>query len=223
VPEYEWIKDHIASGAIGKPVMIQSSKQDTIHVPTRMISWAAATSPIWFMSSHDIDLVTWFLEDTAASAIATERRGVLDGLGVSVHDGVDAVVKYRGGATASFHSSWVHPNSYPSITVDRMTIIGDEGVIEFGSRGREIEWYGKSGGTTVRFTGPQTATEVEGRIEGAFRSSLLTFLAAVAGGPEAPTSAARTQHVVEIQEAILTSAVQGRQVDIAPAISLQAK
>jgi predicted dehydrogenase len=223
VREYEWIKRHIASGAIGRPVMIQSSKQDTIHVPTRMITWAASTSPVWFMSSHDIDLVTWFLDDTAESVVATERRGVLDGMGVAVHDGVDAVVKYRGGATVNFHSSWVHPNSYPSITVDRMTIIGDEGVIEFRSNGREVEWYGKSGGTTLRFTGPQTANEIDGRIEGAFRSSLLTFLAAVAGGPEAPTAAARTQHVVEIQEAILTSAAQSRTVQIDPTLSIQAR
>jgi predicted dehydrogenase len=223
VPEYEWTKHHIASGAIGRPVMIQSSKQDTIHVPTRMITWAASTSPIWFMSSHDIDLITWFLEDTAESAVATEQRGLLEGRGVAVHDGVDAIVKYRGGATVSLHSSWVLHNSYPSITVDRMTIVGEEGVIEFRSQNREIEWYGKSGGTRLEFTGPQTATEVDGRLEGAFRSSLLSFVAAVAGGPEAPTSAARTQHVVEIQEAILTAAAQGRTVQLQPTLSIQAR
>src|SRR5688572_424494 len=208
VPEYAWIKQQIAAGAIGRPVMVQSSKQDTIHVPTRMISWAAQTSPIWFMSSHDIDLVTWFLDDTAESAVADEQWGVLSALGIAVHDGVDAVVRYIGGATASFHSSWIHPNSYPSITVDHITIIGESGVIEFRSKGREVECYTRTGGTTMTFTGPQTATEVDGRIQGAFRDSLLTFLAAVAGGPEAPTSAARTQHVVEIQEAILAAAAR---------------
>jgi predicted dehydrogenase len=222
VPEYAWIKQQIAAGAIGRPVMIQSSKQDTIQVPTRMIGWAAETSPIWFMSSHDIDLVTWFLEDSAESVTATEQWGVLNGLGIAVHDGVDAIVRYIGGATASFHSSWIHPNSYPSITVDHITIIGESGVIEFRSKGREVECYTRTGGTVMTFTGPQTATEVEGRLEGAFRNSLLTFLAAVAGGPEAPTSAARTLHVVEIQEAILSAAVQNRTVQLSPPLSMQA-
>ena len=206
VPEYAWIKQQIQAGVIGRPRLIQSSKQDTIFVPTRMINWAAHTSPIWFMSSHDIDLISWFLDDRAESVLARETRGVLDGLGVHVHDGVDALVRFAGGACLSLHSSWIHPETYPVIVVDRMTIVGDAGVIEFQSRGRQVECYARTGGTTLAFTGPQTATEVNGRLEGAFRSSLLTFLTAIASGQEAPTSAARTLHVVEIQEAILNAA-----------------
>ncbi len=208
VPEYAWIKQQIAAGAIGRPRLLQSSKQDTIYVPTRMINWAAATSPVWFMSSHDVDLISWFLGDQAAWVTARETRGVLDALGVRVHDGVDALVHFAGGATASFHSSWINPESYPAITVDRMSIVGETGIIEFQSRGRQVECYTRSGGTTMSFTGPQTATEVNGRIEGAFRNSLLTFLTAIASGQEAATSAARTLHVVEIQEAILEAAAQ---------------
>jgi hypothetical protein len=49
---------------------------------------------------------------------------------------------------------------------------------------------------------------VNGRIEGAFRSSLLAFLSAIVSRQEAPTSAARTLHVVEIQEAIQRSCQQ---------------
>ena len=206
VPEYLWIKQQIMSCAIGKPRLVLSSKQDTVFVPTRMINWAAHTSPIWFMSSHDIDLITWFLEDRVTSVNARETRGVLDGLGVRVHDGVDAVVGFAGGATLNLHSSWIHPESYPTIVVDRMTIIGDAGVIEFYSRGRQIECYTRAGGNTMTFTGPQTATEVNGKLEGAFRSSLLSFLTSIVSGQEAPTSAARTLHVVEIQEAILMAA-----------------
>ena len=205
VPEYAWIKQQIASGAIGRPRFVQSSKQDTSYVPTRMISWAAHTSPIWFMSSHDIDLISWFLDDRATSVTAHEARGVLEALGINTHDGVDALIRFAGGATLNLHSSWIHPESYPVIVVDRITIVGDAGVIEFQSRGRQIECYTRAGGTTLSFTGPQTATEVNGRLEGAFRSSLLAFLAAIATGQEAPTSAARTLHVVEIQEAIMAA------------------
>ena len=206
VPEYLWIKQQIMSGAIGKPRLVLSSKQDTVFVPTRMINWAAHTSPIWFMSSHDIDLITWFLEDRVTSVNARETRGVLDGLGVAVHDGVDALIAFAGGATLNLHSSWIHPESYPTIVVDRMTIVGDAGVIEFYSRGRQIECYTRTGGNTMTFSGPQTATEVNGKLEGAFRSSLLSFLTSIVSGQEAPTSAARTLHVVEIQEAILMAA-----------------
>ncbi len=208
VPEYAWIKQQIDAGAIGRPRMIQSSKQDTIFVPTRMINWAAQTSPIWFMSSHDIDLIGWFLGERAVSVTARETRGVLDALGVPVHDGVDAAVRYASGATVTYHSSWINPETYPVITVDRMSIIGESGIIEFYSRGRQIECYTRSSGQAITFSGPQTATEVNGRLEGAFRNSLLSFLTAIVTGQEAPTSAGRTLHVVEIQQAILQAAAQ---------------
>jgi predicted dehydrogenase len=158
------------------------------------------------MSSHDIELISWFLDVPVLSVTARETRGVLDALGVRVHDGVDAVIAFAGGATLNLHSSWIHPESYPTIVVDRMTIVGDAGVIEFYSRGRQVECYTRTGGTTMTFTGPQTATEVNGRLEGAFRSSLLAFLTSIVSGQEAPTSAARTLHVVETQEAILRAA-----------------
>jgi predicted dehydrogenase len=208
VAEYAWIKQQIVAGVIGRPRLIQSSKQDTIFVPTRMINWAAHTSPIWFMSSHDIDLISWFLDDRVTAVTARETRGVLDGMGIHVHDGVDALITFAGGATLSLHSSWILPESYPVIVVDRMNIIGETGVIELQSRGRQIECYTRTGGTTVSFTGPQTATEVHGRLEGAFRSSLLAFLSSVVSGQEAPTSAARTLQVVEIQQAIFEACVQ---------------
>jgi len=206
VPEYAWMKERIDAGDIGRPIMVQSSKQDTIHVPTRMISWAAGTSPIWFMSSHDIDLVTWFLAARATAVTARPTRGLLAALGIDADDGIDAVVQYDSGATAAFHSSWVLPNSYPTITVDRMSVIGEAGVLEFQSAGRRVDLYDARGGRSVAFTGPQTATEVDGRIVGAFRGSLESFIDAVRGGPEPSTSAARTLHVVEIQAAILAAA-----------------
>lgn len=213
VPEYAWMKEQIDAGAIGTPVMALSSKQDTIFVPTKMIDWAASTSPIYFMSSHDIDLVSWFLGATATRALAQERRGVLEALGVHAADGVDALVSFHTGATASFHSSWIHPTSFPTVTVDRMDIVGESGLLHFESKGRVVECYTRSGGKTVSFTGPQTANEVDGRIMGAFRTSLELFLRSIRQGTEPPTSAAATLHVSATQDAILESARTGRAVE----------
>lgn len=214
VPEYAWIKEQIERGVIGRPSMIVSTKHDQRFVPTRMIRWAASTSPIFFMSSHDIDLVTWFLGATARRVVAHERHGTLSALGVDVHDGVDALVTYEGDVVASFHSSWILPDSYPTLTVERMTVMGDEGSLHFESRGRQVECYAGGGGRTIAFTGPQTATEIDGRIHGAFQESLLRFLDAVRTGTEPDTSAVRTFHVLEIQDAILEAARAGATVEI---------
>ncbi len=209
VPEYAWMKQQIDAGAIGRPVMALSSKQDTIFVPTKMIPWAAMTSPVFFMSSHDIDLVAWFFGAQAVRAAAQERRGTLAALGIDAADGVDALLAYDTGATASFHSSWIPPTSFPTVTVDRMDIMGEEGLLHFESRGRVVECWGRAGGQTVTFAGPQTATEVDGRIQGAFRTSLELFLHAIRTGEEPPTSGARTLHVTESQAAILESVSRG--------------
>ncbi len=214
VPEYAWMKQQIEAGVIGRPVMAVSSKQDTIFVPTKMIPWAAMTSPIFFMSSHDIDLVAWFFGAQAVRASAQERRGTLTALGIDAPDGVDALLAYDTGATASFHSSWIHPTSFPSVTVDRMDVIGEDGLLHFESRGRVVECWGRAGGQTVTFAGPQTATEVDGRIQGAFRTSLELFLRAVRTGEQPPTSGARTLHVTEAQAAILESVSRGTPIDL---------
>lgn len=212
VAEYAWMKQQIDAGVIGRPVMALSSKQDTIFVPTRMIAWAAFTSPIFFMSSHDLDLVAWFVGGRAVRVLAQETRGVLAAQGVAVHDGVDALVSYDTGAKATFHSSWIHPNSWPQITTDRLTVIGDAGLIHYESTGRRVQCYTRTEGRNIAFTGPQTATEVAGRIQGAFRASLEEFCRCVRGGIIPATSALRTLHVTETQLAILESAAAGEPV-----------
>lgn len=215
VPEYVWIKDQIDRGVIGRPAMVLSSKQDTIHVPTRMIAWAAGTSPIFFMSSHDLDLIAWFVGSRAASASAHAYRGVLEARGIDAPDGIDALVTYDSGVAANYHSSWIHPNSYPHIVTDRMTIIGERGMIHFESQGRRVECYAEAGGQTVSFSGPQTANEVDGRIQGAFTRSLEEFLRSITSGGDSSTSAANTLHVTATQVAIMEAITRDETVHVA--------
>lgn len=217
VAEYVWMKEQVEAGVIGRPVMVQSSKQDTLYVPTRMISWAAGTSPVFFMTSHELDLVAWFLGSAARDVVAREQRGVLESRGIAAHDGVDALVAYEGGATAAYHSSWIHPETWPQLVTERLTLIGEAGLLQYENDGRRGHCYTSVGGRSVTFTGPQTATEVDGRIRGAFTASLETFRRCVLDGVEPETSAARTLHVTATQVAILESVRTGAAVRVAPA------
>jgi predicted dehydrogenase len=201
VPEFHWAKQQIAAGAIGQPRIIRSLKDDTIYVPTEMLSWAAKTSPIFFMSSHDLDLVHWYLEDGVEEVYAHESSGVLRGLGIDVHDGVEALVRFRGGAIATFHSSWIHPNTFPSLTDSWLEIIGTQGVLSLG-RGREHELYRTADAKAPRFG---TADEIGGVLRGAFRASLEHFLESIRSGTEPVTSAARTFGVTATQCAVIES------------------
>ena len=116
VSDHVWIKRAIETGELGKPAFILSVKFDTLSVPTGMIaSWAAQTSPLYFMSSHDLDLVHWFLGANPVDVFAQEVRGTLEAQGMNVHDGLNALIQFEGGVSANFHSSWIHPNTYPRV------------------------------------------------------------------------------------------------------------
>ena len=116
VSDHVWIKRTIETGELGKLAFVLSVKFDTLSVPTGMIaSWAAQTSPLYFMSSHDLDLVHWFLGANPVDVFAQEVRGTLEAYGMNVHDGLNALIQFEGGVSANFHSSWIYPNTYPRV------------------------------------------------------------------------------------------------------------
>ena len=65
--------------------------------------------------AHDIDLVTWYFGDEAVEAYASGVRGVLSERGIDTYDAIQAQVRYRRGAIATFESCWIYPNSFPTM------------------------------------------------------------------------------------------------------------
>lgn len=208
VPEYAAIKRLIDHGEIGEPVMATSHKFDTIHVPTQMIRWAPSTSPFFFMSSHDLDLVRWYLGRDPVEVVARDRRGVLDAAGVPVHDGLNVLISFAGDLMANFHASWIHPNSYPVVADGFMQIIGSKGVLMLDNRARKLTVFSQKGAYEQVFSGPHTANEVNGKLAGAFVDSASQFLEACDGGPSRLTIR-DTLPVTETQLAAMESLKTG--------------
>jgi predicted dehydrogenase len=192
VTDHIWLHDAIARGDIGKPRMVISIKHDNLSVPTGMIrAWAHNTSPLYFMTSHDLDLVHWFLGVDPVSVMAQETRGTLDAQSIPVHDGLNALIRFGDDILANFHSSWIHPNTYPRIADGFLQIIGDAGALTYSNRTRTAELFNARGGQKIEFSGPHTADIVEGKVTGAFVSSLRYFLECVRTGREPDTSPRR--------------------------------
>jgi predicted dehydrogenase len=206
LPEYAEIARLVHGGAIGRPTAVMSIKRDTRFVPERMISWAAQTSPVWFMTSHDLDLVRWYLGTEPVWVVARERRG---GAAATPHDGLHALVGFGGGVEASFSTFWSYPDTYPSVSEDRLELIGSEGMLRYDSRGRRLELYTRGEARETSFSGAATATEVEGRLQGAFATSLRAFLEAVRTRRPPATPAADSIGLVACQAAMLASARDG--------------
>lgn len=224
--DYSYIRGVIAAGEIGAVRSVTSTKRDTIQVPTEMIRWSASTSPVFFMTSHDLDLIRWFTGAEPTTVVAAvESRGVLEAAGYDVHDGVEALVEFTREAgsgegeradtepfstfTVAFSTSWIHPATYPMVAEDRLEIVGTRGVLEYRSRNRQVAVHTSDTARTVEFSGPATATEVGGRITGAFTDSLNHFVDAVLTGSPSMTVGTDSLRAIACQDAILASAAAG--------------
>jgi predicted dehydrogenase len=70
--------EKIRSGKLGKPLIGYARKNNPITVPTEMLaSWAKESSPLWFQSSHDIDLMCWWFDDTPVEVTCRGVKKVL--------------------------------------------------------------------------------------------------------------------------------------------------
>jgi predicted dehydrogenase len=214
VAEYAWIKRILADGLLGQPVMAISHKFDRIYVPTRMIAWAAETSPIYFMSSHDLDLLHWYLQADPVAVVAQDAKGVLAAQGIDVHDGLNAMIRFEGGAIGNIHSSWIYPDSYPHMADGHLQIIGSLGTLSLHNGRRRIEIHHAKGSVEQVFSGPHTADEVDGRIAGAFVDSVRCFLACIRDGREPETAPRHVLPMCHAQAAMITSLRTGSPVAV---------
>jgi len=173
---YHQGKVSIAGGEIGAPLCAYARKNDTIFVPTKYINWAHQTTPAWFLSCHDIDLVTWFFQSEPVEARAWGVKRVLAAQGVDTYDMVQAQVRYASGAIATFEAGWIYPNTFPTMVDSFIEVVGEQGHLHFDRKRESLEMS-----TPERFSYPKTflAADVFGTLRGAFPSCLDDFITAI--------------------------------------------
>lgn len=122
-------KAAIASGSLGEPITASATLSNSFYVPTTMLSWAARSSPAWFLMPHTLDLVLWLTGRTPVLVSAVGSRGVLAKRGIDTWDVVHALVTFEDGTTASFSSAWTLPDAGDGIVDFRFQVIGTEGSV----------------------------------------------------------------------------------------------
>jgi predicted dehydrogenase len=165
-PAYWQAKRELDEQDAGAPIMAYARKNDTLYVPTKMISWADRSSPSWFLSSHDIDLVTWFFQAPPVEVYATAVHKVLVGQGIDTPDAVHAQVRFADGAVATFESSWVVPDGYPTVVESFVEVLTARRHIHVDRKVEQLEVatpermsYPRTGGAQIggRHVGPPAA------------------------------------------------------------------
>ncbi|MBI4626758.1 MAG: Gfo/Idh/MocA family oxidoreductase [Verrucomicrobia bacterium] len=207
IPSYARAREEIAAGAIGLPRMAYARKNDRIYVPTTMLSWASGTSPAWFLSSHDIDLVCWFFgDDPATEVYATAVRGVLRRRGIDTEDAIQAQVRFASGAVATFESCWIYPDTFPSLTDSFIEVVGEEGMIHLDRKDDQLEIASQRG-----FDYPRTSIMpiLHGVQRGALAAMLSHVIGCVETGAKPLVSLRSSRHVTAILDAIHRSLADG--------------
>jgi len=173
---YQKAHDTIASGSIGAPMTGYARKSDTIVVSTKNIRWAGETTCAWLLSSHDIDLVRWFLGSEPVEARAWGRKELLVAKGVPTYDVIQAQVRFANGAFVTFESGWIYPNSFPTNVDSYIQLICASGHVLLDRKRESLEVS-----TETSFTYPKgfLNQEIFGRMRGAFPSCLEDFARAI--------------------------------------------
>ncbi|GAB3447371.1 Gfo/Idh/MocA family protein [Actinophytocola sediminis] len=210
IPAYAQAKDLIAD--LGAPAVGYARKDDTIYVPTEMLSWAGKTTCAWFLSSHDIDLVTWLFDDEIEQVFATARYGKLRSLGIDTPDAIHIQARFRGGAVATFESAWIYPNTFPTMVDSYVTLVCDDGAIQLD---RQQENIVLATDRAVSFPRNMLQRVVHGVRAGAYRDAIAHFVDCATTGTEPLITVESSRHVTAVLEAAHASMDSGQPVAVA--------
>lgn len=204
----------IRHGEIGRPIAGYARKNDTIYVPTRMIRWASQTTPIHFLGAHDIDLMRWFFNGEPVEVHAYGHRGILAAQNIDTYDLIQAQVKFESGAFATIESSWIYPDSFPTVVDSFVEVIGSAGHLHFDRKRESIEIS-----TAEKFSYPKTflSSEVFGKLRGAFVECLWDFLDAIINNTEPRVTALDGRQVTAVLDAVTRSLDSHQTVAVQPA------
>jgi predicted dehydrogenase len=205
VPAYAQAKDAMAQ--LGAPVVGYARKNDTIYVPTEMLTWAADTTCAWFLSSHDIDLITWLFDDRVVEVFATARYGKLRATGIDTPDAIQIQARFSRGAVATFESAWIYPNTFPTMVDSYVTVVGESGVLQLDRQKENIQLA-----TEQAYSYPRNMLQrvVHGAPAGAYRDAIHHFVDCATTGAEPLISVESSRHVTAILAAAHASMVSGQ-------------
>jgi predicted dehydrogenase len=209
------VRRQLASGRHGTMVTQVVNLNDTLFVPTEMLSWAAQSSPAWFLMPHSLDLAMWLSGARPVTVFARGVRRVLPRLGVDTWDAVTASFSMSDGSVLVLNSQWVLPASAPSVfdfryeahtdTTSYRIDIADTGVTRYGPD--RVDW--------LQFG----VTESRGRLNGIPIAMVDDFVDALSGRDADLPDARHGQVVTDAIEAVHQSLATSTPVAVPTATS----
>jgi len=205
---YHKIKEMVRGGELGEPIIAYARKNNPLYVPTEMIGqWSSKTTPSWFLSTHDIDLVNWWFDADPVEAYAKGIKKVLVEKGFNTYDGIQALVSFERGKFATFEAIWIYPNSSPYMPDSYMELVGTKGTTHIDRKAEAIEAMVES-----KFVCPRTFLnyKVFDEWQGAYPACIRAFLYAIENNTELHVNVRDGVRNTAILEAIHKSLDSGK-------------
>jgi len=205
---YHKVKEMVLNGQIGEPMISYARKNNPLYVPTEMLaSWSSRTTPAWFLSCHDIDLVTWWFDADPIEAYARGVKKVLVSKGFNTYDGIQALVTYENGKFATFEAVWIYPNTSPYMPDSYMELIGSAGTLQIDRQAEAVDAM-----LQQKFICPRTFLnyKVFDEWQGAFPAAVRGFILAMEKNSEPHVSVRDGVRSTAVLEAIHKSLVSGQ-------------
>lgn len=204
---YHKVYSDIKAGKLGECLMGFAKKNNPILVPTEWLPWSGKTTPAWFLSSHDIDLVRWWVGSDGDEVFATGVKKVLRARGIDTYDAIQAQVRFKSGFFATFESAWIYSNKSPYTPDSYMEVIGTEGHVFMDRKAEAIEMATKDA-----YVYPRTFLnyQVFDRWVGALPTSMYSFIDAIRENREPYVTAKDGRAVTAILDALHRSLASGK-------------
>jgi predicted dehydrogenase len=151
-PPFAAAKQAVDRGDLGEIVSLNLELNDAIWVPTHMLSWAAQSSPAWFLMSHTADLAAWITGKKPAAVYARGVKKLLVRQGLDTYDLIEALVEYGDGTLGRFTNSWVLPDGMPLLYELKMRVVGSRAALDIDTSDQQLHLI-----TRDRLSHPVTA------------------------------------------------------------------
>jgi predicted dehydrogenase len=206
-PPIVQIKQAVERGDLGDISLISGRLNDTLYVPTQMLSWADKSTVGWFLLPHLLDLAIWLSGKKPAQVYAVANKRVLPELGVDTYDTICTTVSFHEGMQALFETSWVLPQTLPTVFDFKLEIVGDKGAMYGDMQDQMLHQ------NTDRFTYPGTlAVDIYGQQRGFPLYMLDSFIESVRDGTQPLATIEEGYEVTRVIDAAHRSILSGQPV-----------
>ncbi len=206
------VKKMVDSGELGDLQMINVRLNDTIFVPTKMLSWASKSSPVHFLGSHVVDLIRWITGDEIIKVYSVSRSEVLRKKGIDTQDFYQSILEFSGGTTAYVENCWILAENSPNIFEFKGDFTGSKGSTSVNvSHHRMIEKYTEQG---TGFPDVSGVVDRYGQALGFCTASIEHFIDCVRNNSQPLVTGEDGLVATQVVEAMEESARTGHPVDL---------